>query len=103
MAEVEKLNSVTLLNSVTIDGKKVRKISLRKPRAGELRGLAVSEIVRMEVNSLIKLIPRISTPHFSEEQVGKLDPSELMDFGAKITTFFVKPAQMADLDLTITN
>lgn len=86
------MTSITLVPAITRGtGDKAKthsEISLRKPKSGELRGLAISDLIRMDVGALITLIPRISSPALTKEEVEALDPSCLADIGIEVTGFF---------------
>lgn len=94
MSNVTKMNTVALATAVEIDGQKVSEISLRKPTSGELRGLSLVDIMRMETNTMIKLLPRITQPPLSPVQIGALDPADLTDLAGKTVLFFVKKSQL---------
>lgn len=95
MSNIEKMNTVTLSKPVTVDGKEVNKITLRKPQPGELRGLALTDILRMEVAALTKLLPRITMPPLNESQLSsEIETEDFMDMAGKTTLFFVKKSQL---------
>lgn len=73
---------ITLSNPVNVDGKEVTEITLRRPKAGELRGLQIQSIAMGDVNAVIKLVPRISQPPLSETDMANMDVS---DFGTIAT------------------
>lgn len=98
---VEDLNSVTLSDPVKVDGKKVTKITLRRPHSGELRGLKLTDILQMDVDTMIRLLPRITTPPLSEVQVDRLPPDDLTDLSVKTTLFFAKRRQIEGQTLTL--
>ncbi|MNF19206.1 Phage tail protein E [compost metagenome] len=43
------------------------------------------------MDALIKFIPRVSTPSLTEQEVGNLDPADLLQAGMAIIGFFIKP------------
>lgn len=94
-------NTVTLSAPVKIDGKDETKITLRKPKAGELRGLKLAEILMMDVATMIKLVPRISMPPLSEDQVADLEPEDLSALSTKVMTFFTSKAQAAQIQANL--
>lgn len=67
----------------------IKTITLRRPSSGSLRGLSLSDLLNMETNALTKVIPRISTPSLTEQEVGMLDPSDLVAIGAEIAGFLL--------------
>lgn len=62
---------------------------LRKPKAGELRGLNMVDVLQIEVSSIVKLVPRISTPSLTEAEVKAMEPSDLVGMGTIIAGFCV--------------
>ncbi len=65
-------------------------ITLRKPKAGELRGLSLQEILQLDVNSLQVLLPRISHPTLTKEDVANMDTADLTAVGTELVGFFVQ-------------
>lgn len=68
----------------------IDRITLRKPQSGELRGLQMATLLQMDVQSLIKLLPRISSPSITEAEVTAMDPSDLLACGAKVSDFLLQ-------------
>lgn len=66
---------------------KITKVTLRKPRAGELRGLRLGDVATLDVNALITLIPRITEPVINETEVADMDIEDITAIGAKIQSF----------------
>ena len=64
-------------------------ITLRKPRSGELRGLSLQDVLQLDVNSLKKLLPRISAPTLTEQDVDNMDPADLVQLGSEVAGFLV--------------
>ena len=95
MSRVQKLNSVTLVNPVEIDGKQVSEITLRKPMGGDLRGIALTDVLRMEMTALFKLLPRITQPSLTPQQLQtEIEAEDLTDLGTKTVLFFVRRKQI---------
>ena len=69
-------------------------IDLRKPSAGELRGISLADLAHLDVASLIKLLPRIS-PLTAPEAAG-LEPADLMAIGAKVIDFLLQKRAKTD-------
>ena len=87
--------------TVTLDVPVPRKepvttLSLRKPNAGELRGLALTDILNMDVNSLATLVPRISQPMLTKDEVLTLDPADLVQIGGEVASFFIPKKLQVD-------
>lgn len=83
--------TVTLSKPVKIDGEEVTKITLRKPMAGELRGLKLTDVLQMDVNAIIGLVPRISMPPLMDDQVAnEIELEDFTDICTKVALFFTK-------------
>lgn len=91
---ISKMNSVNLSEPVTIDGVECTAIELRKPRAGEMRGLKLTEVLQMDAMTMIKLLPRISNPPLSEAQVANLEAEDFTELATKTVLFFVRQEQL---------
>ena len=81
------------LTNQTID-----RITLRKPRSGELRGVSLSDLVSLDVIALSKVLPRISTPTLTEADVAGLDPADLVQIGGLFAGFLMPRAVKAKLE-----
>ncbi|WP_157946781.1 phage tail assembly protein [Thalassobius sp. I31.1] len=88
------MNTVTLNDPVTVDGNPVSEITLRKPTSGELRGLSLVDILRMETTAMLNLLPRITQPPLNAAQLGALDPADFTDLAGKTVLFFAKKQQL---------
>ena len=91
--------------TVELDGAIVRgaqtitSITLRKPMAGELRGVSLVELMQMEVLALRKVLPRITTPTLTDIEIGRMDPADLLQCGVAVAGFLVqKSLREASLD-----
>ncbi|SOC56458.1 Phage tail assembly chaperone protein, E, or 41 or 14 [Chromohalobacter canadensis] len=67
----------------------IEQITLRKPSAGELRGVNLADVLQMQTDALIKLIPRLSTPSLTDKEAARLDPADLVQCGGEIAGFLL--------------
>lgn len=75
-------------------------INLRRPLAGELRGVDIAGLLRqMDYGALETLLPRISSPTLTRADVAQLDPADLAALAAEVMLFFVPKAATAELSL----
>jgi hypothetical protein len=70
------------------DGKTITEVTLRKPFAGEMRGLSFASIMQLDVDSMVSLIPRIS--ELTERQMINLDPINMAPLFTVVASFFVR-------------
>lgn len=86
-------NKVTLIEPITRGEQTISNIQVRVPRAGELRGLALSELAVLDVTSLKTLLPRISSPSLTESDIDNLHPSDLVALGKEVIAFLGQSQQ----------
>ncbi|WP_374406541.1 phage tail assembly protein [Pelagerythrobacter sp.] len=85
--------TVTLATPIERGDTKIETLDLRKPRAGELRGLSLQDILTSEVVALLTLIPRITNPPLNADEADNLDPADLAEIGGSIRGFFMTRAE----------
>ncbi|MGL5036945.1 MAG: phage tail assembly protein [Aeromonas sp.] len=85
---------ITLDQAIARGETTITDIELRKPKAGELRGLNLADVLQMDVNALTKLLPRITTPALTEAEIGGMDPADFVQLGGEVAGFLV-PKKMS--------
>ena len=74
----------------------ITELTIRSPKkAGHLRGLNTMDIVQMNVDALIKLLPRITD--LTEKEVNDMDPTDLLKAGVVVVGFLMGSQQEAYL------
>ena len=89
------MHTVTLDTPIIRGETEIRTITLRRPKAGELRGLAISDLARLDVNAMLNLLPRISTPSLTAPELEQLPSEELFDLATEAGSFLLKKSVMA--------
>jgi len=97
MSDTTPENVVVLDQPIVRGATAIDQISLRKPNAGALRGITLSDLLQMDVNAIVRVIPRISTPTLTEAEVRAMDPADLVDAGSVVASFLLKKSMKADL------
>lgn len=92
-------NVIELDTPIKRGEQKITSIELRKPSAGELRGVHLGELLSFDVGSLIKVIPRISIPTLTEQEVAAMDPADLVAVATKVGSFLLTKAQQKEASL----
>ncbi|MCS4260230.1 tail assembly chaperone E/41/14-like protein [Pseudomonas protegens] len=97
-AEVE--DNIVVLDTPIPRGKTtIDMITLRKPQAGELRGVHLVELLNMDVATLIKILPRISSPGITAPEAAAMDPADLLACGSKISGFLLQKSVKTEVSL----
>lgn len=73
----------------------IERIELRRPKAGELRGVKLADVLQMDVAALTTIIPRISQPTLTEAEVANLDPADFTQMGGAIAGFLLPRSALA--------
>jgi hypothetical protein len=68
-------------------------VELREPKAGELRGLKIADVVQLDTTTMVTLIPRIS--NLSARDVENLGASDLTKVMTETLGFFVDSSPSA--------
>jgi CxxC motif-containing protein (DUF1111 family) len=76
----------------------IASITMRKPASGELRGLKLLDLLNGDVNATIRLVPRISTPTLTEQEVAALEPADLLSCADAIAAFLQKKGEQTEPD-----
>lgn len=66
----------------------ISQVNINKPKTGALRGLSLSDLLKLDVDTVIKLVPRVSTPPIAEHEVADLDPSDFLKISTAVVGFF---------------
>jgi hypothetical protein len=69
--------------------KTISEIQLRKPNGGDLRGLSLVSLMQMETDSIIKVLPRISMPTLTENDVIHMAIGDLSQIGIVLSGFLL--------------
>lgn len=67
----------------------ITELTLRKPSSGELRGVSLAEVLQMQTDALMTLIPRLSNPSLTAPEVRQMDPADLVQCGGEIASFLL--------------
>ncbi|EBR2642707.1 phage tail assembly protein [Salmonella bongori serovar 40:z35:-] len=95
----DKLTEKTVkLDTPIMRGKtEITEIVLRKPQSGALRGTRLQAIMDMDVGAMMNVIPRISTPTLTAQEMAELDPADLTALSVEVVTFLLKKSVLAGL------
>lgn len=78
---------ITLDTPIKRGEQTIEKLTLRKPTAGELRGVKLFDLMQMDVTALIAVLPRITEPALTQPDAQNMDPADLMQCGIEVAGF----------------
>ncbi|SUZ33623.1 hypothetical protein ROE7235_03396 [Roseibaca ekhonensis] len=95
-----KMNTIQLADPLKTDsGKPITELEIMKPTSGALRGLQLAMLQAQDVNQLAKLLPRITRPALTSDQVWELDPADLAAIANRVSLFFMTRDQLAMIQI----
>ncbi|WP_413874171.1 phage tail assembly protein [Albidovulum sp.] len=96
------MSDTTVTLSAPLDrkgGPMITSVGLRKPDVGALRGMKLTDVLQMDVNAMIRLLPRITTPALLPDEVAALDPADFLSIAGTVVGFFMTAEQLAAAEL----
>lgn len=87
--------TITLDTPITRGDKTITEIQIRKPKAGELRGVSITSLMQIDVSELTKVLPRITTPTLTDDELRNMDVADLTQAGLEVSGFLLPKALKA--------
>ncbi len=81
--------TITLDSPIQRGDQQITAVTLRKPMAGELRGVNLMAVMQMDVAAAITLLPRITSPSLTTQEVERMDPADLVQLTSTVTGFLL--------------
>jgi hypothetical protein len=97
MSDKQTEKTVRLDTPIARGNTVITEIVLRKPQSGALRGTRLQAIMDMDVGAMMTVIPRISTPALTSQEMAELDPADLTAMAVEVVTFLLPKSVLADL------
>lgn len=79
--------TVTLEKPVKRGEQSVEQVTLMKPNAGTLRGVSLAAVANSEVDALIIVLPRMTAPMLTEQEIAALELPDLVALAGKVVGF----------------
>jgi hypothetical protein len=70
----------------------ISEVVIRRPKSGELRGVSLMDLGNLNVAALQTILPRITQPTLTAQEVAGMDPADLTELGSEVAIFLVKKA-----------
>ena len=92
VATAASKTTITLDTAIRRGEQVIESIDLRKPFAGELRGVSLVDLLQMDVTALQTVLPRITTPALTAHDVSQMDPADLLQLAGGVSAFLLPKA-----------
>ena len=89
------LETVTLDTPIVRGDTVISQITIRKPKAGSLRGLSLTDVLKLEFDAIAKLVPRVASPGLVEHDLAAMDLADFTKVATAVVGFFASPAERA--------
>ena len=80
--------NITLNVPLKTSDKPITSFSMRKPSAGELRGVKLFDMMQGDTAAYIEVLPRVTTPALTKSQASSLDLSDILQVMEKVGDWF---------------
>lgn len=88
--------TITLDTPIVRGETRIEEVTIRSPSAGELRGIKLTDLTQFEVGTLIKIVPRISSPTIHEHEAASLGIEDLIAIGDELANFLPQRGKVTD-------
>lgn len=89
MSELISEKTVTLDTPIKRGKTEIKEVVLRKPQSGALRGVRLQALMEMDVNAVMAVLPRVSTPALTAQEINEMDPADLVALSVEVVTFLL--------------
>lgn len=84
------IETVQLESPIKRGETEITTIELRRPLAGELRGVKLADVLQMDIDAITALLPRITQPPMIQQEIASMDPADFTALSIKVVSFFVQ-------------
>ena len=91
--EDPNIETITLDNPIKRGEQTITTLTIRKPKTGALRGIALADVLKIDVDAMIKIIPRVSNPNVTESEVSDLDLADFTKLATAVVGFFAPQSE----------
>lgn len=91
-----KRNVIALIKPIMRKTKKVRALAVRKVVIGDMNGVSMADVARMDMDALRVIVPRISTPTITADEFSGLDAEDITLIKVIVGSCFVSKKALAD-------
>ncbi|MBP2844063.1 MULTISPECIES: phage tail assembly protein [Dickeya] len=100
MQELNTEKTVTLDSPLKRGEAVIESIAVRKPTSGALRGVRLQALMELDVNAVMVVLPRVTTPALTAAEVLELDPADLVALSVEVVTFLLPKSARQDSPLS---
>lgn len=88
MKELQTGETVTLDNPILRGDSTIAELVITEPKAGSLRGLSLADLMKLDIDTIIKLVPRVASPTITEHELADLSVADFTKVSTAVIGFF---------------
>lgn len=101
MTQAPQFDVIELDEPIQRGDTQITQVTIRRPNAGEMRGLSMLQVVNMHTEALLVLIPRISEPVLMAHELKVMNPADFMQIATVIAHYYVPKKMQGGLGMMI--
>jgi hypothetical protein len=83
------MKTITLKKPLKRGETEITQFEMREPTAGELRGIRLTDLLNGDVEAVITVLPRITSPILQQHELAGLGAKDLGEISGQLMDFFV--------------
>ncbi|MEQ2027880.1 phage tail assembly protein [Xenorhabdus szentirmaii] len=74
----------------------ITEVVVRKPNSGALRGARLQALLEMDVDSMLLVLPRVTTPALTKNDLMMMSPGDLINLSVEVVNFLLPKSVKSD-------
>lgn len=87
--------TVVLDTSIPRGKTEIKSVVVRKPQSGALRGTRLQALMDMDVNAMMVVLPRVTSPALTTQEITEMDPADLLSLSVEVVTFLLPKSALS--------
>ena len=84
------------LDTPILRGKaEITSVTVRKPQSGALRGTRLQALMDMDVNAMMVVLPRVTSPALTAQEINEMDPADLLSLSVEVVSFLLPKSALS--------
>jgi hypothetical protein len=84
------------LDTPILRGKtEITAVTVRKPQSGALRGTRLQALMDMDVNAMMVVLPRVTSPALTAQEINEMDPADLLSLSVEVVSFLLPKSALS--------
>lgn len=94
--DIKKVAVVTLDNPIIRGAETIATVTVLKPNSGALRGTRLQALMDMDVESMMTVLPRVTSPMLTKAEIMMMEPADLLQLSVELVTFLLPKSVTSD-------